>query len=265
MQHGEDAFQETVQVLNEVGICPAGLPDGSTYHSIPVIFSTKGVSFGLLGYSLRPEEYSPDRVLYCSGNEQAIIKDIELLRPKVNKIIILIHWGDEFIPRPAPAQVTLARKMVDHGADIILGHHPHVVQGIEQYKGAVIAYSLGNFIFDMWQPPTQQGIILKISCLNDGSHRVDILPTRINNNYQPEIMSGKSLEKFFHQLNGYNSQFSSYNSDHEDYVRELRMCFQQYRNSVKSHYLNNLFKYNILYLLQFVPILLLRRFFKQHI
>jgi hypothetical protein len=76
--------------------------------------------------------------------------------------IVSIHWGDEYSHYPSPEQIELAHRLVDHGACLVLGHHPHVVQGVESYRNAVIAYSLGNFIFDMdWSERTRSSILLK--------------------------------------------------------------------------------------------------------
>jgi poly-gamma-glutamate synthesis protein (capsule biosynthesis protein) len=77
--------------------------------------------------------------------------------------IICIHWGDEYAEYPSPQQIELAHRFVDCGAQVVLGHHPHVIQGVERYKGAVVAYSLGNFVFDMdWSVRTRSALALEI-------------------------------------------------------------------------------------------------------
>ena len=265
MQHGPAAFHETVELLLKAGINVAGLKDNPPFHSKPVILNVKGIVIGILGYSLRPEEYHPEDVLYCQGSERVIAEDIKRLRPDVDKVILLAHWGDEFIARPAPHQVKMARTLVDYGADLIIGHHPHVLQGIEQYKGGVIAYSLGNFIFDMWLPNTKQSIILKIDCNNNGVNEVDALPIEINDEYQPEAITGSRKTLFMEYFKGLCKQFDAYNMDETDYNVELKKCFQVYRDSTRFHYLKNLYRYNIFYLIEFLLIILLRRFFNKHI
>lgn len=74
-----------------------------------------------------------------------------------------LHWGNEYIHYPSISQIKLAHKIIDAGIDIIIGHHPHVIQPVERYKNGVIFYSLGNFLFDMlWSKKVRHGMIAKI-------------------------------------------------------------------------------------------------------
>ena len=85
------------------------------------------------------------------------------LRPRVDVVVVSLHWGVEYNQSANAGQIALAHALVDAGADLILGHHPHVVQGLERYKGAVIAYSLGNFVFDMADPVKRESMILDVT------------------------------------------------------------------------------------------------------
>ena len=102
MDHGIEAFEETIETLRVRNIMPVGLIDSSG-NCIPHVVQRAGV---------------------------------------------FLHWGNEYIQRPSPEQVRLAHTLIDNGADIISGHHPHCLQGIENYKSRLIVYSLGNFVFD---------------------------------------------------------------------------------------------------------------------
>lgn len=117
----------------------------------------------------------------------------------VDFVIINIHWGDEYKENSNDRQKTLARTMIDMGADAIIGHHPHVVEEMEVYKGKPIFFSLGNFIFDQYfSTSTQQGLALGIifSKNEDGKH-VSVFPLPIESKQSQVVeMTGEKREKF---------------------------------------------------------------------
>jgi poly-gamma-glutamate synthesis protein (capsule biosynthesis protein) len=91
--------------------------------------------------------------------------------PAVDFVIASVHWGREFAPHPQPEQRELGHLLVDAGADVVLGHHPHVIQDIERYGRAVIAYSLGNFLFDQPPPTRRQTLLLQVALQRLGGQR----------------------------------------------------------------------------------------------
>ena len=199
MEHGPDAFIETVDILNANGIKPVGLL-GTSHNCIPQVIRRKGVLFGFLGYSFQ-ETKSSYRPLYAQvGSSEGIFEDVKALSEKADIIIVSLHWGDEYIQRPSPEQIKLAHKLVDTGVNIILGHHPHCLQGIESYKKGLIAYSLGNFIFDYWQKKMRESIILRIDVSKKGIIDYSTTPIYINDCYQPEILHGQEQEKLLSKI-----------------------------------------------------------------
>jgi poly-gamma-glutamate synthesis protein (capsule biosynthesis protein) len=101
--------------------------------------------------------------------------------------VVSLHAGTEYQEEPTALQRELAHAAVDAGADLVLGHHPHVLQGIERYKGALIAYSLGNFVFDFDETdyahsglPSAQSLILKVTLGREGVRDFEVLPVRID-------------------------------------------------------------------------------------
>jgi len=265
MQHGAEAFRDTVNILKSNGICPIGLKSGSQFNSKPYITEIKGIRLGFLGYSLRPEEYRPTEVLYCHANENTIIEDIHRIREDVDFVIISLHWGDEYVQRPSPNQIAMARRLINEGADIILGHHPHVLQGIENYEGGLIAYSLGNFIFDMWMSETRKSIVLEILISEKGIDDFRIIPLMISERYQPYILNGKEKCYFHSHFDNLCRYLRDSNCSDKDYHKDLLECFNRYRKSVIQHYKKNIFRYSFFYLLQLLIILFIRRFLKKHI
>jgi poly-gamma-glutamate synthesis protein (capsule biosynthesis protein) len=78
-------------------------------------------------------------------------------------VVIQVHWGDEYKEEPTERQVTLAHLMADLGADAVVGHHPHILQKVERYKGTLIAYSLGNFLFDLRKSSSFPSMVLRLT------------------------------------------------------------------------------------------------------
>ena len=140
----------------------------------------------MLGYSLRPEEHRPGvPPPYALGAEARMIEDIRAAASGGDAVLVSLHWGDEYVEYPSLAQMRFARRLVEAGADIIVGHHPHVVQGVERYRGAVIAYSLGNFVFDMWQRATRHSILLTVVLRGKGDLDHRVAPVWIGADHRP--------------------------------------------------------------------------------
>ena len=147
MQHGETAFRETKALLEQAKILPVGVSEGESGKCVSQYLEVKGLKICFLGYSHRPEKYNKKK-LYSHGGKEKIVEQIRECASLSDIVILSLHWGDEFINTPSIDQVVDAHAYVDAGASIILGHHPHILQGVERYNGAVIAYILGNFVFD---------------------------------------------------------------------------------------------------------------------
>ena len=168
--YGPEALLDTRALLLEKGIAVTGAGKDLAQAREPAIVECKGIKVGFLGYSsVMPDgaeagpnkvgvaklrvnttyegrgPHSPARVLTTPNQEDVdmILEDIRLLRPKVDVLIVALHWGSAFIPRViADYQVTAGHAIIDAGADMIIGHHPHILKAIEVYKGKAIFYSL---------------------------------------------------------------------------------------------------------------------------
>jgi len=182
-QHGKNTLLETVDVLLKNDIKIIGLNDLQ-----PQIIFKKNISLGFLGYSFEPDRCD-SKPVYAQGNEKKILSEIQKIKNKVDHTVVSLHWGDEYIDIPSRKQIDLAHQLIDNGADIILGHHPHALQPIEKYKNGVVAYSLGNFVSDMCQNLTKKSAILKLSLSKKSIDDIEVIPVCINKNYQPEILT----------------------------------------------------------------------------
>ncbi|MCK5466639.1 AmmeMemoRadiSam system protein B, partial [Candidatus Parcubacteria bacterium] len=119
---------------------------------------------------------------------------VEDLKKENDYIIVNIHWGYEYNKLPSKRQTEIAHKLIDSGADVIIGHHPHIIQPMEVYKNKAIFYSLGNFVFDQIPKETNEGFGVGI-ILNDNTNKFYLFPYEIIN-YQPTLFSYQEAEKF---------------------------------------------------------------------
>jgi gamma-polyglutamate biosynthesis protein CapA len=119
---------------------------------------------------------------------------IRKLKLENDYVVIDIHWGIEYEPRESEVQIQVAHALIDSGADVVFGHHPHVVEPVEVYKNRVIFYSLGNFIFDQLTPETNLGLAASVT-FSDGKISTKIFPFNIVST-QPKIMNSNDTQQF---------------------------------------------------------------------
>jgi poly-gamma-glutamate synthesis protein (capsule biosynthesis protein) len=137
-----------------------------------------------------------------------IQQEVASARPQVDLLLVAFHWGKEYELEPqadptiAPdSPVEIGHLAVDAGADLVIGNHPHWVQGIEIYKGKFISYALGNFIFDQsWSETTQQGMVAKYTYFNTTLVKVEYFPIHIYHQAQPELAAGSEKSQILQQL-----------------------------------------------------------------
>lgn len=191
----------TRELLRREGIRAFGAGEGIETARMPAVVSVRGVRVGFLGYGVA---HSP--LVYARKNRPGIMpirktsiqEDIRALRKAVDVLVVSYHWGVEYERHPTEAQRDLAHQTIDWGADIVLGHHPHVMQGIEIYKGKPIAYSLGNFVFDQKGRGTDDSFILICTFSRESMNSVEIIP--VTRSYVPRLAEGKEKERVFSEL-----------------------------------------------------------------
>lgn len=202
MQHGNEVFLDSVRQLQAHNIACCGIAaDAKAISAKPVIIQKNGLKIGFLGYSLRPRQYFEHVPLYAEGHPEPMVRDVVALRSQVDALVVSVHWGEEFIQKPSPEEIQLAHRLVDAGADIIIGHHPHVLRGIEQYGRGYIVYSLGNFVCDMlWDDTLRTSLIFECTFARAGVRDVRLVPTYTNSDFQPEVLSGDSARSILANL-----------------------------------------------------------------
>lgn len=154
LDYGPGAFFDTMGYLEKYGIKYAGGGADIYEAESPVFIEKNGIRIAFLAYtSIIPDESwraapdSPGIAPLSEEDYSRVLTNISKVSEESDILVVMLHWGYEYIQKPSEAQKKLARSMIDHGADVIVGHHPHVLQGIEFYKEKPIFYSIGNFLF----------------------------------------------------------------------------------------------------------------------
>lgn len=210
--YGEQSYNDTMDALDEAGITNFG------YDRV-AIKKVKGIKVGLVGTYVLADGL---------GVKDSMEKNIQDLKDEGAQVIIAsFHWGEEKAEYPNDVQVELAHAAIDAGADLVLGHHPHVLQGIEQYKGKNIVYSLGNFCFggnmypsDMDTVIFQQTFTLKGGKLQE-DNVTNIIPCSISsvedyNNYQPTPAAGEKETEILNKITQRSQGLSNENTEESD-------------------------------------------------
>lgn len=159
LDFGTDALLDTVSTLDQAGILHVGAGADSEAARQPAIVDVNGVRVGFIGASRvipvaswTAGASSPG--MLTAYDPALLVQTIQETRPLCDYLVVLIHWGVERAEMPVDHQTSLGRQCIDAGADLVVGSHPHVLQGIEYYRGKPIVYSLGNFIFGSSIPRT---------------------------------------------------------------------------------------------------------------
>ena len=210
--YGPESLKDTQEALDKAGIVYA-------YNDIISYFTIEdGPVVGMVSASVTPATTANDRYL-LDGVKKAREEGADL-------VIALCHWGIEGDHYPNKYQQELGHKLIDAGADLVVGNHPHVLQGVEEYKGKIICYSLGNFSFGANRNPNDKNtaVYQQTFTFVDGVLQTDIqakmIPARLSglnnkNNYQPVPAEGDQAQSIIKKLNEYSSKYSSVSFDEE--------------------------------------------------
>lgn len=184
------ALLDTLARLREAGLRPVGAGANALDAHYPVSVNLKGARLAFLAYvGIEPKEATagPDQAGVAWLDAERVLGDIRFARPLTDVLIVCLHWGVEYATRPQRQQVELAHRMIDAGADLVVGGHPHVVQPCELYKGKWICYSLGNFIFDQHDRATHHGIMLKVTLTDKRVTDATTIPITVDGSYQAYV------------------------------------------------------------------------------
>lgn len=188
---GRDAFEDTLEGLSVSKILAVGGGLNKKEAASVKVIEKDNIKIGFLGFSDMGPGWlsvtaSTSGVLLVLDSDYTTI--IRKAAKEVDVLIVSIHFGEEYQNVTNKRQIFLAKKAIDAGAKIVIGHHPHVVQSVENYKDGLIAYSLGNFVFDQnFSEETMKGMVLEVILRNDEIISVKETPVNINRFFQPEL------------------------------------------------------------------------------
>ena len=199
--YGDQSYEDTIQYLEAAGITTFG-------YDRTAVMDVKGIKVGLIGiYELKDG----------LGRQQQVIDTIQEVKDQGAQVIVVsFHWGTEKSNVPDDIQKTLAHLAVDQGADLVVGHHPHVLQGIEKYQGKNIVYSLGNFCFGGNKNPSDKDTMIfqQTFTVENGELVEDdvtnIIPCSLSsesgyNNYQPMVLEGSEKERVLQKIEEFSA------------------------------------------------------------
>lgn len=196
---GDKGLLDTFSYLDGVGINHVGAGKDSTDAEQAVYIEKNGLRFAFLAYndpSVVPTNYAagPSHPGTNFMDIEKMTKRVKEEKAKADFVIVSMHSGIEY-KEPNTTQINFAHAAIDAGADFIIGHHPHVIQRVEEYKGKLIMYSLGNFVFDqMFSLETRQSIITKTYFNKNGLEKIEFTPAIIDDYAQPRILDNNSPE-----------------------------------------------------------------------
>ena len=219
MDFGRDALFDTMDVLSHHGIAYVGAGMNETAARRSANFICNAVKVSVLAYSWnfyltveatakKPGVAVIQREKTTEGPEIAttqrkkMAQDIKRAKAWADVVIVSFHWGWEYADHPTKTDRKTARHAIDAGADLVIGHHPHVVQGVEWYKGKLICYSLGNFIFDQRRIRTRRGLVLRCRFVKEGDiSSAELLPITIHlQEFRPKIASGEEARSILKEV-----------------------------------------------------------------
>jgi poly-gamma-glutamate synthesis protein (capsule biosynthesis protein) len=208
--YGIGGMNDTIKNLEDNGIVTIGAGNNESDAHNGTTQTINGRKITVINYmdSNNFKEYSYDVLPYANGSAPGYSAyDLEDAKKQIAEargngselVIIYLHFGNEYSTSPNDDQVKIAHDLIDAGADVVIGAHPHVPQGIEMYKGKPICYSMGNFIFDQSNPETHIGYFVTIELVND-TGVLTVYPVNIIG-YLPYFMSPDDGKAFLEGLN----------------------------------------------------------------
>lgn len=218
LDYGYQGLQDTWSALNEAGVLHVGSGESVVQAYGPVFIERKGVRIAFLAYVSTPPDsgsgFDPsswqataDRPGVAWLAPETVASDVAAAKRQADAVVVSMHTGDEYQEAISPSQAAAAHSAIEAGASLVIGHHPHVLQGIESYKGGIIAYSMGNFVFDFdevdyAQPemPSALSAILRVRLGKEGLSGCEVAPVIIGEDGRPRPAEGPEAARVLERL-----------------------------------------------------------------
>ncbi|MGH7898458.1 MAG: CapA family protein [Candidatus Binatia bacterium] len=205
MDFGPSGLAATRRLLAEHGIESVGAGANLAEARRPVVAERRGVRAGFLAYCVPCRASAArDRPGAAPLDLDLVREDLAEIRPRVDCAIVSLHFGMMYLAQPTPADMAAARDVLAAGADLVIGHHPHVLQGIEETPRGTIAYSLGEFVFDpeagnyyarVARQTRRRSLILRAEIGGRPPRLLPALPTLASEDLSPRILEGAAAEE----------------------------------------------------------------------
>lgn len=201
MDYGIEGLRDTMQALARVGIAHAGAGGNLAVARKPVFLNLDGRHVAVLAYSLTfPEEFwaTDSRPGTAFGHEDQVRADVAEARKKAETVLVSFHWGQEGSTELRDYQRKLGHAAIEAGATAVIGHHPHVLQGVERYRDGIILYSLGNFVFGSYSAEATRSAIAVLSVQQGRVRELTLYPINVKNAevvFQPYLLTGTEADE----------------------------------------------------------------------
>jgi len=213
LDYGIEGLNNTLTILDSIGLAHCGAGLTLEQAQMPAILKRNGLRIAVLGYSMTfPEEFWATDSTGGTNYPNKLKANVEHSDSIADFTIVTFHWGAEGMNHPKDYQKHFAHLAIDAGADLVLGHHPHVLQGLEIYKNQLIAYSLGNFSFSSYSKTAVESMILKVYLTDNGLLFAKVIPISVNNidiAFQPRILKGAAADTVISHLRKYSESLNS--------------------------------------------------------
>ncbi|MCP4422413.1 MAG: CapA family protein [Chloroflexi bacterium] len=208
MDYGPEALLQGIGLLEAQGVVPIGAGANFSEAHRPHIIQIDGLSLAFLGYVNVPVEVTGFDTAVWTATENSpglawaapelIANDVTAVREETDLVIVLLHSSYEYVEAPSEAQMAAARAAIDAGADLVIGHHAHILQGIEFYNEGVIVYGLGNFAFEISGPP--ETAVLNVWLDQNGVRSLELVPAIVQTGGQPRLANETEAAPILRQV-----------------------------------------------------------------
>lgn len=252
LEQGVDAAVDTVRQLQSAGIKAVGAGENGCFQSgIGTVALTLGDQLvTVIGACFHTGKYA------FSSKLNEVLESIRAEASKENLVIVSVHWGDELIDRPSIWQRRVTREFISAGASLIIGHHPHVIQGVDSSDGALTAYSLGNFIFDGYLEATGWSVILSITVSEKKVVKWEAIPVLKSEDHRPALARGEKkgeLQKeIIRRCNLSRRDIINTEKYGKEYISELRSLEAKSRHRLWCYIAKGFAHYRPIYWPQFL-------------
>jgi poly-gamma-glutamate synthesis protein (capsule biosynthesis protein) len=210
LDFGRSAFMDSLSRLDARGIEHAGGGADADAARAPLIVEENGLKLAFLGYVLpfsskttfntREWQATATKPGLTIGTPDAVRRDVNIVKASVDLVVVMVHGGLEYRGRPSTAQRAFANAALDAGASLVLGHHPHVLQGYAKRGDSLIAFSLGNFVFARFDGRANDSAILDVTLTRDGVVSLDWIPVVIRNDGIPRPATSAEASRIMGSL-----------------------------------------------------------------